>query len=191
MRLGRNGSTGGNGGDGDNDGDNDGGGAWRIGVVICCGAITRNLCQSIYAQSSIGRSFKRRRSASFVGAFAPGRRRQCMERAIIKHLFSGVLALRSAQFWRSAGADLRRSDRGRLKRSRTRIYSPTHRCPYIASSASPPRCGSSRLAPCVARCCIIFFGLCYWVAPAKGSKGAFAGFAGCCASPFLAQNGVR
>jgi len=51
-------------------------------------------------------------SASFSVGLSVGRRRQCMKRAIIKHLFSGVLALRSTQFWRCAGADLRRSDQG-------------------------------------------------------------------------------
>jgi hypothetical protein len=176
-------------------GGNDGGGAWHRRRDM----LRRNRSQSLIINSRTVlycRSAPVGRSASLCGALSPGRRRQCIKRAIIAHLFSGVLALRSAQFWRCAGADLRRSDQGRLKRSRTRIYSPTHRPPFhrpvCIAPRRGPRCGSSRLAPCDAWCCCnIFFGLCYWVAPAKGSKGAFAGFAGCCASPFLAQNGAR
>ena len=158
----------------------------------------RNRSQSLIINSRTVlycRSVSVGRSALFGVALSPGGRRECIKRAIIAHLFSGGLALRSTQFWRCAGADLRRSDQGRLKRNRTRIYSPTHRPPFhrpvCIAPRRGPRCGSSRLAPCDARCCcIIFFGLCYWVAPAKGSKGAFAGFAGCCASLFLAQSEV-
>ena len=97
---------------------------------ICCDAIAYNPWQSICARSTIGGRLLVDRLASLGVALSPGRQGQCVKRAIIKHLFSGVLALRSAQFWRCAGADLRRSDHGRLKRSRTRIYSPTHRPPF-------------------------------------------------------------
>ena len=134
-------------------------------------------------------------SALFGVVCSPGRQGQCVKRAIIKHCFRWFNGVEIGRNPAQIQANLRRSDRRRLKRNRTRIYSPTHRPPFhrpvCIAPRRGPRCGSSRLAPCDARCCcIIFFGLCYWVAPAKGSKGAFAGFAGCCASPFLAHGEV-
>ena len=62
-----------------------------------------NLRAVLYSRSaSVG--VGRRRSTLLGVAFAPGRRRQCIKRAIITHLFSGVLALRSAQIGEAGDA---------------------------------------------------------------------------------------
>ena len=129
------------------------GGIVSAASLICCDAITYNLCQSIYAQSSIVARSSVGRSTLLGVAFAPGRRRQCIKRAIIVHLFSGVLALRSAKIWRSWRRELRRSDQGRLKPNRTRIYSPIRgpRLNATRRGRRGPRCGSPSTAGNVRR----------------------------------------